>query len=65
MSQATWHIIYTILLMAIFIGIVVWAWSSKRKKSFRNAANLPFADEEQDQRTTGADRSRDKERHHE
>jgi len=62
MSQTTWHIIYTILLMAIFIGIVVWAWSGKRKKSFRDAANLPFADEEKEQRTTGAGGSRDKEK---
>jgi cytochrome c oxidase cbb3-type subunit 4 len=28
-----------------------WAYSSKRKKSFDEAANLPFADEELNQRT--------------
>ena len=36
----------TAILMASFIGIVVWAYSKRRKKSFDEAANLPFADEE-------------------
>ncbi|MBA1278338.1 MULTISPECIES: cbb3-type cytochrome oxidase subunit 3 [Pseudomonadaceae] len=35
----------TILVFVAFIGIVLWAYSSKRKKSFDEAANLPFADE--------------------
>ena len=38
----SWH---TVLLMVLFIGIVVWAYSKKRAKSFDEAANLPFADE--------------------
>ena len=37
--------IYTVLMLIIFVGIWAWAWSSKRKKAFRDAANLPFADE--------------------
>ena len=41
----------TALLMFAFIGLVFWAYSSKRKKSFDEAANLPFADEEQNKRT--------------
>lgn len=28
-----------------FIGVVLWAYSSKRKSSFDEAANLPFADD--------------------
>ncbi|MCQ4258324.1 cbb3-type cytochrome oxidase subunit 3 [Stutzerimonas stutzeri] len=35
----------TILVFVAFIGVVLWAYSSKRKKSFDEAANLPFADE--------------------
>ena len=35
----------TILVFVAFIGIVLWAYSSKRKSSFDEAANLPFADE--------------------
>lgn len=44
----SWH---TVLMFAVFIGIVVWAWSKKRKKSFDDAANLPFADESQHEST--------------
>ena len=37
-----WH---TVILMAIFIGILFWAYSSRRRGAFDEAANLPFADE--------------------
>ena len=36
----------TLLMMIAFIGVVFWAYSSKRKDDFEQAANLPFADEE-------------------
>jgi cytochrome c oxidase cbb3-type subunit 4 len=35
----------TLLLMLTFIGIVIWAWSSKRKKDFEEAAQLPLDDD--------------------
>lgn len=41
----------TALLMFAFIGMCFWAYSRKRKKAFDDAANLPFADEELNQRT--------------
>ena len=41
----------TVFLMITFIGMCFWAYNSKRKKSFDEAANLPFADEELNQRT--------------
>ncbi len=44
----SWH---TVLMFVVFIGIVAWAWSKKRKKSFDDAANLPFADESQHEST--------------
>ena len=37
--------------MITFIGMCFWAYSSKRKKTFDEAAQLPFADEELNQRT--------------
>lgn len=43
-----WH---TVTLLVIFIGIIVWAYSKGPKKSFDEAANLPFADEERHQAT--------------
>jgi cytochrome c oxidase cbb3-type subunit 4 len=38
--------IATILVMIAFLGICFWAYSSKRKADFEEAANLPFADED-------------------
>lgn len=43
--------ISTAFLMLSFIGLCFWAYNSKRKKTFDEAANLPFADEEQNQQT--------------
>ena len=43
-----WH---TVILLILFLGIVFWAYSKRRKKSFDEAANLPFADEEQHKAT--------------
>ena len=40
------HAIWTIVLMVLFIGIVVWAWSAKRKKQFDEAARLPLEDDD-------------------
>ncbi len=36
----------TLLIFVAFIGLVFWAFNNKRKSSFDEAANLPFADEE-------------------
>ncbi len=41
----------TAFLMVAFFGLCIWAYSSKRKKAFDDAANLPFADEELNQDT--------------
>ena len=41
----------TLFLMISFIGLCIWAYSSKRKSTFDEAANLPFADEELNQRS--------------
>jgi cytochrome c oxidase cbb3-type subunit 4 len=38
--------IWTIVVMVLFIGIVIWAWSGKRKKRFDEAANLPFTEDD-------------------
>jgi cytochrome c oxidase cbb3-type subunit 4 len=43
--------ISTILMLVSFVGLVIWAYSKRRKKSFDEAANLPFADEDIDERT--------------
>jgi cytochrome c oxidase cbb3-type subunit 4 len=37
------HSIMTVIMFLTFIGIVVWAYSRKRKSAFEEAANAPFA----------------------
>ena len=34
----------TLFLIGCCVGLCIWAYSSKRKKTFDEAANLPFAD---------------------
>ncbi|MDY7220115.1 cbb3-type cytochrome c oxidase subunit 3 [Denitrificimonas sp. JX-1] len=36
----------TLLIFVAFTGLLFWAYNSKRKASFDEAAQLPFADEE-------------------
>ena len=38
--------IWTIVVMVLFIGIVLWAWSGKRKQRFDEAANIPFHEDD-------------------
>lgn len=45
MDIAIFYSIWTVLLMVIFIGIAVWAWSGKRKRRFEEAAHLPLEDD--------------------
>lgn len=41
----------TILVMIVFAGICLWAYSGSKKKDFDDASNLPFQDEDIAQRT--------------
>ena len=49
--------IHTFLVMAVFLGIVWWAYSAHRKKANEEAAHLPFDDEEVDKRTLEQDKT--------
>lgn len=42
----SWHMIWTLLLIIAFIGIVVWAYSSRRKSDFDEAARLPLEEDD-------------------
>lgn len=37
---------FTLLSFLTFVGIVLWAYSGRRKADFETAANLPFVDDE-------------------
>ncbi len=40
------HSWFTVVLLVVFIGIVLWAYSGRRKKDFDEAAQLPFRGED-------------------
>ena len=42
MDLPTLRGVLTLILMLAFLAIVVWAWSSRRKKDFEEAARLPL-----------------------
>lgn len=39
--------LYTLFLFVAFIGIVWWAWSSRRASDFEEAAALPLEDDDE------------------
>ncbi|MDM8562154.1 cbb3-type cytochrome c oxidase subunit 3 [Candidatus Marithioploca araucensis] len=43
---AIFQSVWTIMVMVIFLGIVVWAYSRKRKPEFDEAARLPLDDDD-------------------
>ncbi|AXR06630.1 cbb3-type cytochrome oxidase subunit 3 [Salinimonas sediminis] len=47
MDQGIIGSIFTVVVFVCFFGVVWWAFSSRNKKDFDEAANLPFADENQ------------------
>ena len=38
--------ITTTFMFVVFLGIVVWAWSGRRRAAFDEAAQLPFVESE-------------------
>ena len=51
MSFGTLMGLATVFAMVAFVGVCLWAWSDKRRQAFDEAANLPFADEPDDNAT--------------
>jgi cytochrome c oxidase cbb3-type subunit 4 len=37
--------VMTVVMMAVFVGIVLWAWSGKRHADFEAAARVPLEDD--------------------
>jgi len=45
MDIVTVRSIFTVLVVLAFLGVWVWAWSSRRKEDFEEAARLPLDDD--------------------
>jgi cytochrome c oxidase cbb3-type subunit 4 len=39
------QVVWTVVVMIIFLAIVFWAFSGRRKESFDEAANIPLEEE--------------------
>jgi len=37
--------VMTVVMMTVFIGIVLWAWSGKRREDFEAAARVPLEED--------------------
>ena len=46
MNYSDMSSLMTVVMMAVFIGIVLWAWSGKRREDFEAAARVPLDDDE-------------------
>ncbi len=49
----------TLFMLIAFLGLCFWAYSSTRKKTFEEAANLPFADEDINRRSLSEETTND------
>ena len=49
--------IWTVVVLVLFVGIVIWAWSGKRKQEFDEAANIPFDEDDKPTATTSKEDS--------
>ncbi|MBQ0756274.1 MAG: cbb3-type cytochrome c oxidase subunit 3 [Amphritea sp.] len=47
-----------VLMLITFILLFIWVLLPGNRKGFEEASNLPFEDDEQDQRTLGTDNGR-------
>ena len=54
MDAGTWRGIFTAVMLFLFVGLVIWAWSSKRKKDFEAAAQLPLEEDSDSPPVTGS-----------
>ncbi len=55
----------TVVSFALFLGIVLWAWSGRRRAAFALAANAPFAVPDEQAPGAGPGEAHGAERSHE
>jgi cytochrome c oxidase cbb3-type subunit IV len=46
MDYAVWSSVLTVVMLVAFVGIVAWAWSSRRAAAFEAAARVPLEEED-------------------
>ncbi len=46
MDYGTYGSLMTVVMLVVFVGIIVWAWSGKRRAAFEAAARMPLEDDD-------------------
>ena len=46
MDSLTVQTVWTVVAFVFFVGVVIWAWSGRRKNDFDKAARMALDDEE-------------------
>lgn len=46
MDINTLRILTTVASFIVFVGILVWVWRNRNTSDFKDAANLPFKDDQ-------------------
>jgi cytochrome c oxidase cbb3-type subunit IV len=46
MTSGTLSGIVTAVLMVLFVGVCIWAWSARRRPQFDRAARMPLEDDD-------------------
>lgn len=49
MSIGVVHGLWSLFILLVFVWIVAWAWSGKRRRYFEEAGRIPFLAEEEPQ----------------
>lgn len=49
------RMIATVASFIVFVGIIIWVWRNRKTKDFKDAANLPFTDEQEQNALPSAD----------
>ena len=44
-DAGTWRGAFTAVMLLLFVGICLWAWSRRRKADFEEASRLPLEDD--------------------
>lgn len=46
MNMDTLRILTTVASFIVFVGIMIWVWRNRKTSDFKDAANLPFTDDQ-------------------
>jgi len=57
MDENLIQVVWTLVVLVLFVGIVIWAWSGKRKQDFTEAANIPFNEDDMPAENTSKENS--------